>query len=272
MGSEGGANPLRKRRETSYETVAASPSTVVLLTTPLSRTSRAKLSLPRPVSPSTVSRPFLMGVLHEAVTGRAPARMRCSSSFSSCVSVTLPDEADRRLAVTHRSVATHKIARNMDYVRGVSSRCVCLSVTGDNTSFGLVVGAPRERAEGSTGQPARGVQQTTVKDYYYTHFLKDKMAWTGRSGAARGAARQPHTRGSIYWFLLRKAITSALSVGFLKPTKAMFVPGCQTDAGGSAGVRSVPGQAARRLWAPGSEAATGRGHRLCHRLDMARYP
>ena len=195
MGSEGGgAHPLRKRRETSYETVAASPSTVVLLTTPLSRTSRAKLPLPRPVSPSKVSRPFLMGVLHEAVTGRAPARMRCSSSFSSCVSVTLPDEADRRLAVTHRRVATHKIARNMVYVRGVSSRCVCVSVTGDNTSFGLVVGAPRERAEGSTGQPARGVQQTTVKDYYYTHFLKDKMAWTGRSGAARGAARQ-HTHG-----------------------------------------------------------------------------
>ena len=36
---------------------------------------------------------------------------------------------------------------------------------------------------------------------------------------------------NIYLFLLRKAITSALSVGFLKPTKAMFVPGCQRDGG-----------------------------------------
>merc|ERR1740117_2860740 len=35
----------------------------------------------------------------------------------------------------------------------------------------------------------------------------------------------------------------------------MFVPGCQADAGSSAGVRSVP------TWAPGSEAATGRGQR-----------
>ena len=60
----------------------------------------------------------------------------------------------------------------------------------------------------------------TVKDPP-TYF--DKTAWTERSGATR-----QHTHGgSIYWFLLRKAITSALSVGFLKPTKAMFVPGCQ---------------------------------------------
>ena len=197
MGSEGGgAHPLRKRRETSYETVAASPSTVVLLTTPLSRTSRAKLPLPRPVSPSKVSRPFLMGVLHEAVTGRAPARMRCSSSFSSCVSVTLPDEADRRLAVTHRRVATHKIARNMVYVRGVSSRCVCVSVTGDNTSFGLVVVRQgNARVEGSTGQPGADASRHRKRILLHTIDKTDKTAWTGRSGAARGAARQPHTRG-----------------------------------------------------------------------------
>ena len=58
----------------------------------------------------------------------------------------------------------------------------------------------------------------------------------------------PPASTHIYLFLLRKATTSALSAGFLKPTKAMFVPGCQIDAGGSARVRA---------WA-GSEAATGR--------------
>ena len=129
MSSEsGGANPLRKRRDMSYESVPA----VVLLMTPLSRISRAKLSFPRPVSPSTVSRPFLMGVLHEAVTGRARDDQCAevtprSSSFSSCVSMTLPEDAARRLPRTLPSAVTHRRAAVTDTIaRTIVVMCPCV--------------------------------------------------------------------------------------------------------------------------------------------------
>ena len=59
-------------------------------------------------SPIRVSCPiFWMGLLHEAEKGRMLARMPWSSSFSSLVSVMLPDP-DKRLpsAVTNRRAAT----------------------------------------------------------------------------------------------------------------------------------------------------------------------